>query len=205
MLSAKFSAKQVCQNLGVTKETLRHYEQVGLLHPNINPDNGYREYGYWDVVTIIDILKYRSMEFSLSEIKSALYSLDFSEIVTMLETRADYYANLISKYKLLLNKSKRDFPLLLNARDHPGEIFETDIIDLVFIPFAMAESGGGGEVCPIEANCLSQCCYVFDSALHRCSSRSGILWFCHRKELCEGSQNQPRNHNPTIPYSMSIY
>lgn len=143
MLSAKFSAKQVCQNLGVTKETLRHYEQVGLLHPNINPDNGYREYGYWDVVTIIDILKYRSMEFSLSEIKSALYSLDFSEIVTMLETRADYYANLISKYKLLLNKSKRDFPLLLNARDHPGEIFETDIIDLVFIPFAMAESGGG--------------------------------------------------------------
>ena len=135
MIKSKYSTKQICQIFNVTRETLRHYERVGLLNPYINPDNGYREYSYWDVSAMIDILKYRSMGFSLSDTKEALFDMDFPKIVGMLENHANYYANLISKYQLLLDKAKRDLPYLRSAMEHIGEISESDIIDLFFIPY----------------------------------------------------------------------
>lgn len=85
MIKSKYSTKQICQIFNVSRETLRHYERVGLLNPHINPDNGYREYSYWDVGTIIDILKYRSLGFSLSDTRDAIFDKDFPMIVNMLE------------------------------------------------------------------------------------------------------------------------
>ena len=135
MIKTKYSTKQICQIFNVTRETLRHYERVGLLAPYINPDNGYREYSYWDIVTLVDILKYRSMGFSLSDTKEAIFDMDFPKIVSILEDRTDHYEKLILKYQLLLEKAKRDFPYLRSAMDHIGEIHEADTIDLFFIPY----------------------------------------------------------------------
>lgn len=140
MIKSKYSTKQFCQIFNVTRETLRHYERVGLLTPHINPDNGYREYNYWDVNTMIDILKYRSMGFSLSDTKEAMFDMEFPKIAGMLEDRTKYYENLISKYQLLLEKAKRDIPYLHSAMDNIGVIFEADIGDLFFIPYTTKSS-----------------------------------------------------------------
>ena len=46
---SKYSTNDLCQMFGVGRETLRHYENLGLLNPKINPENGYRN-------TVIGIL-----------------------------------------------------------------------------------------------------------------------------------------------------
>ena len=35
---------EVAELTGVSVRTLHHYDQIGLLRPGRNPDNGYREY-----------------------------------------------------------------------------------------------------------------------------------------------------------------
>lgn len=135
MVKSKYSTKQICQIFNITRETLRHYERVGLLNPYVNPDNGYREYSYWDVSTIVDILKYRSLGFSLSDTRDAIFDMDFPHIVRMLEKHTEYYTNLIKQYELLLEKTTRDFAYLRGAMNHIGDITEGDTVDMFFIPY----------------------------------------------------------------------
>ncbi len=135
MIESKYSTKQICQIFNISRETLRHYERLGLLKPRINPANGYREYNYWDISTIIDILKYRSLGFALSTTKDAIFDMDFPKIVDMLEDHTDHYKTLIRQYELLLDKTTRDFAYLRGAMDHIGDISENDTIDMFFIPY----------------------------------------------------------------------
>lgn len=53
----------------VTKQTLFHYDQIGLLHPDHKDDKGYRYYSYtqYDTMYVIESLK--EMEMPLREIK----------------------------------------------------------------------------------------------------------------------------------------
>jgi len=41
----KYTADWIEKNIGVTRKALRIYEDKGLLEPNRNPNNNYREYG----------------------------------------------------------------------------------------------------------------------------------------------------------------
>lgn len=138
---SRYSTKSICQIFNITRETLRHYERMGLLEPYINPENGYREYSYWDVCTIIDILKYRSFGLSIADIKEAIFDLDYPTIVDSLEAHTHLYKKQIRQYELLLQKAVRDLSLLRAAQDHMNEIIETDIEDLFYIPYTTDPSG----------------------------------------------------------------
>ena len=52
---------------GVSKDTIRYYEKINLLHPEVK--NKHREYNKQDVVIIETILKLKDTGFSLKEIK----------------------------------------------------------------------------------------------------------------------------------------
>ena len=137
MKKTKYSTKNLCDIFGITRETLRHYERVGLLNPYINPDNGYREYSYWDVGALIDALKYRSLGFSLADAKDALYNYDFPRIIECLEEHTDYYANQIIQFTLLRKKALKDLEYIRYAKDHLTEVAEGSIDDFLFIPYTI--------------------------------------------------------------------
>ncbi|MFB7159110.1 MerR family transcriptional regulator [Lysinibacillus sp. NPDC056232] len=52
---------------GLSKDTIRYYEKMGLLHPEIN--NKHREYNEDHIEIISTILKLKQCGFSLQEIK----------------------------------------------------------------------------------------------------------------------------------------
>lgn len=52
---------------GLSKDTIRYYEKINLLHPEVK--NKHREYNKQDVVIIETILKLKDTGFSLKEIK----------------------------------------------------------------------------------------------------------------------------------------
>lgn len=60
------TVKQLSRRLGVSTDTIRHYRELGLLHPQIQ-DNGYSSYGVDDMMRILITREMRSMDISLPE------------------------------------------------------------------------------------------------------------------------------------------
>jgi DNA-binding transcriptional MerR regulator len=62
----------VTELAGVTVRTLHHYDELGLLSPSGRSEAGYRLYDNDDLVRLREILIWRALGFSLSEIASLL-------------------------------------------------------------------------------------------------------------------------------------
>lgn len=64
--------KDIREKLGITRDTLRFYEQKGIIEPEIDPTNGYRYYDDWQVNLLWDCKHYQAMGFSLAEVLEIL-------------------------------------------------------------------------------------------------------------------------------------
>lgn len=92
-----YSVKWVTENLGITRDMLRHYEKEGLLpiDETRNPTNNYRNYSDEDIEKIWTIKLLIGIGFSTREIRSWQEDSDFSfykvisEKVVQLEKRHD--------------------------------------------------------------------------------------------------------------------
>ena len=60
---------QVEELVGITKKNIRFYEDKGLLNPDRNPDNDYREYSLEDVRLLEKIKLLRKLSVPIEEIK----------------------------------------------------------------------------------------------------------------------------------------
>lgn len=87
---------EVAQRAGVTERTLRYYDGMGLLSPQRVTEAGYRVYGEAELLRLRQILLFREMGFSLSEIRELM-------------ARADYDCReaLAGQRELLLSKRRR--------------------------------------------------------------------------------------------------
>ncbi|MDQ2761728.1 MAG: MerR family transcriptional regulator [Actinomycetota bacterium] len=63
---------ELSQLAGVTVRTLHHYDEIGLLRPSGRSDSGYRLYSYADLTRLQEILVWRQLGFSLTEIQALL-------------------------------------------------------------------------------------------------------------------------------------
>ncbi len=75
----EYTVNKLAQISGVTKRTLRYYDEIGLLHPMRVADNGYRIYGQMEVDVLQQILFYRELGVSLEEIGQILKAPDFDK------------------------------------------------------------------------------------------------------------------------------
>ncbi len=57
---------------GVTVRTLHHYDEIGLLVPSERSESGYRLYSGADLSRLQEILVWRQLGFSLTEIQAML-------------------------------------------------------------------------------------------------------------------------------------
>ena len=72
-----YTIEQVSERTGLTKRTLRYYEEVGLLPPTGRTEGNYRRYSEEDVARLERIKKLRDlMGFSLSDIRELLEADD---------------------------------------------------------------------------------------------------------------------------------
>ncbi len=60
---------QVEELVGITKKNIRFYEEQGLLNPERNPENGYRDYSLKDVECLNKIKLLRKIDVPIEEIK----------------------------------------------------------------------------------------------------------------------------------------
>lgn len=63
---------EIRRKLGFTRDTLRFYEQRGIIQPEADPTNGYRYYDDWQVNLLWESKSYQSLGFSLAEVTQIL-------------------------------------------------------------------------------------------------------------------------------------
>ena len=68
----QYSVKQLAKLAGITVRTLHHYDRIGLLKPAHRAASKYRYYGQAELLRLQQILFYRELDFTLSEIAGML-------------------------------------------------------------------------------------------------------------------------------------
>lgn len=63
---------EIAKQLQISKRTVRHYEQIGLLEVKINEENGYRNYSEQQLKQLQEIVYYRSLNIALKDIRQLL-------------------------------------------------------------------------------------------------------------------------------------
>lgn len=94
MTRTKLIKSEVIQLFKTTKETLRYYEQMGILKPEVS-DNNYRYYDFDDLQKLREIFLLRDLDLSLEEIK---------QLDDGLVNKGDYIELLKSNHKTLQEK-----------------------------------------------------------------------------------------------------
>jgi DNA-binding transcriptional MerR regulator len=91
-----YSVGQVARLAGITVRTLHHYDEIGLLCPQIRSAAGYRHYGEAELERLQQIMFYRELGFALDEITELLRDQD-----------ADPTDHLRRQHELLLHRAER--------------------------------------------------------------------------------------------------
>lgn len=69
---------EVAKLTGVTVRTLHYYDEIGLLKPSKVTEAGYRLYGNADLEILQQILFFRELDFSLSDIREIMLNPTYS-------------------------------------------------------------------------------------------------------------------------------
>ena len=95
------TVSEVSKLTGVSVRTLHYYDEIGLLHPTFITEAGYRMYGDKDLERLQHIMMFRTLEFSLKDIKSIIDSSTFDrnkaldQQIELLTLRKEHIENLI--------------------------------------------------------------------------------------------------------------
>jgi DNA-binding transcriptional MerR regulator len=71
-ITAIYRTSDIYKNLGLTREILRYYEEIGLINPKRNQDNQYREFDFFDISHLMAIDFYKKRGFRPLEIKELM-------------------------------------------------------------------------------------------------------------------------------------
>lgn len=106
----KLSTGQVSKLFGISKDTLRYYDNLGILKPDINKQNGYRCYSQKHLDQLNLILLTKDLDISLSDIKETIESeelCEYKELITKQESMIEEkIEELKKKHSQLKNLNK---------------------------------------------------------------------------------------------------
>ncbi|MGX6979240.1 MerR family transcriptional regulator [Vagococcus elongatus] len=103
IMDSLYTVSQVAKRTGVTVKTLHYYQKIKLLLPSKIGENGYRYYSESDIKFLQEILLYRTMGFSLKDIKTILSTDDYSTRIQRLEHQLSILNDSIAKTKVMIN------------------------------------------------------------------------------------------------------
>ena len=105
-----YSVGKTAKLVGMTAETLRHYDRVGLIRPVKDEWTKYRRYTDRDVIRLNIVSALRSMGIPLREIKTMLDTNDIQKLVGEFERalrRADEAIRKLKEAKRRIERVKR--------------------------------------------------------------------------------------------------
>lgn len=100
----RYHTSDLIKFFGVPRDTLRFYEEKGLLNPKKNSENNYRNYDMFDIynLMIIDFHKKRGM--SINQIQDLLKKSDVQDIQILLESKKNELVKMIYDIQCMLKR-----------------------------------------------------------------------------------------------------
>ncbi|MFC9541549.1 MerR family transcriptional regulator [Lysinibacillus sp. NPDC056959] len=99
-----YTIGQVANFLGVSRDTLKFYEEKDLVKPKQNIGNGYRKYSQFDIYDITTVNFYREIDIEIKKIQQLRKSKSIDGIQSLLEEKEQEVLLEIEYKKLLLKK-----------------------------------------------------------------------------------------------------
>jgi len=96
-----YTVNELAKLSGVSIRTLRYYDSIGLLKPAYYGDNHYRYYEEEQLLILQQILFYRELSFSLTDIQRIICSDDFNKIDALISHKQVLAQNLDRTKKLI--------------------------------------------------------------------------------------------------------
>lgn len=99
-----YTIGQVAKFLGVSRDTLKYYEEKELVKPAQDIENGYRKYNRFDIYDIATVNFYREMDIEIKKIQEIRKSKSVEGIKSLIEEKEQEVLEEIEYKKLLLKK-----------------------------------------------------------------------------------------------------
>lgn len=128
----KYKIGEVSKILNIPMETLRYLEKKGIVNPSKNDNNNYRFYDHWDINFLIEYKKFRSLEFSSSEIEEILHFDNLENFIDRINTQQDYIEKKLKYYTLLKQKNDEYRNSLNNIKDNLGKYMFMEHPDIYY-------------------------------------------------------------------------
>lgn len=132
-----FSVGEAAEAAHTTRETLRHYDRIGLVRPSKKDEwTNYRYYTGQDIVRLNTVRALQLMSLPLKEIKKVLEYDDLEKIVEFLEQaekKADEKIAALQYSKSKIQSAKADYEKKLAMRQEPGGILLRDFPERVIL------------------------------------------------------------------------
>lgn len=123
----------------INKKTLMWYDEVGLFHPAVIGENGYRYYTYHQSPALETILMLRELNVSIHEIQTFVENRSAENLKTLLEEKISELDRNIFHLKAIrksLVHQKDEMSLLLNMDISEISVIEKEMQYLVAVPTA---------------------------------------------------------------------
>ncbi|MFD2117573.1 MerR family transcriptional regulator [Paenibacillus yanchengensis] len=99
-----YTIGQVAKFLGMTRDTLKFYEEKELVKPKQDDTNGYRKYNHFDIYDVVTINFYREIDIEIKKIQDIRRSKSIEELAYLLEEKEQQVLEEIAYKNLLLKR-----------------------------------------------------------------------------------------------------
>ncbi len=128
----RYKIGDVARLLGIPVQTLRYYEDKGLVRPIKDDKTGYRYYTAWEIDRLLDSLQLRNLDFSINETESILKSNSLEEIIGKYTDQEKNLIRQIQRQKRLLFILSRQKQKLQTFQQLEGQFIIRNSPDLLF-------------------------------------------------------------------------
>ncbi|GAB3702937.1 MerR family transcriptional regulator [Spirosoma flavus] len=122
----QYSVNKLAKLAGVSVRTLHHYDRLGLLKPSVRTEARYRLYGENELLRLQQILFFKELDFSLTDILAIMNDPDFN-LLTALEShkhalkfRRDRLTTLLTTIDKTISTIKGERDMLTNEELYEG-------------------------------------------------------------------------------------
>ncbi|MGL5245187.1 MAG: MerR family transcriptional regulator [Sarcina sp.] len=97
----KYLIGEVCKLFNTTRDTLRYYENIGLIAPKKDKSNGYRYYSVEDLNSLTDIFFLKKLKLPLNDIHKAIKKSTPLDILEMIKDKEKHLQEEMNRIKKL--------------------------------------------------------------------------------------------------------
>ena len=95
---------EVANIMGVSADTIRYYEKMGIVYSHKDAGNGYRYFTSADIYALLDVLFYRSMDIPVEEVCKIMNSYQHKDVKKLLEQKEKQVEAKIREQQALLGQ-----------------------------------------------------------------------------------------------------